>query len=55
MEMIENRQNKADFSGVCRCQLTAYGKINGSLTGALSGAETSETSTNLYRTPVQYR
>ncbi len=24
MEMIENRQNKADFSGVCHCQTTTY-------------------------------
>ena len=26
MEMIENRQNKADFSGVSRCQITTYDK-----------------------------
>jgi len=26
MKMIENRQNKADFSGVCRFQITTYDK-----------------------------
>src|SRR5208282_3324982 len=55
MEMIENCQNRAGFSGVCHCQTTTYDKKIGSPTGALSAAETSETSTNLNRTPVQYR
>jgi len=26
MEMIENCQNKADFWGVCHCQITTYDK-----------------------------
>src|SRR5271157_4268981 len=26
MKMIENGQNKADFSGVCHCQITTYDK-----------------------------
>jgi hypothetical protein len=26
MEMIENCQNKADVSSICRCQITSYDK-----------------------------
>src|SRR5271157_2290254 len=33
MKMIENRQNKADFSGVCRCQITTYDKESEVLRG----------------------
>jgi len=55
MEMIENRQNKADCSGVCRCQITTYDKESEISRGALSGAETSGISTIFYQTPVQYR
>ena len=54
-KMIENRQNKAGFSGVCRCEITTYDKESEVLRGALSGGETSKTSTNLNRTSVQYR
>jgi len=55
MEMIENCQNKADCSDVCCCQITPYDKESEVPRGALSAAETSEISTNLNRTPVQYR
>jgi len=55
MEMIGNCQNRAAFLGVCRCQTTTYDKNNGSPTGASIADETSETRTNLDRTPVQYR
>ncbi len=40
--MIENCQNKADYSGVCRCQITTYDKESEFPLGALIGAETSE-------------
>src|SRR5208282_3788622 len=55
MEMIENCQNRVGFSGVCHCQTTTCDKKSEVPQGALSAAETSETSTNLNRTPVQYR
>ena len=55
MEMIENRHNKADCSGVCHCQITTYDKESEISRGALSGAETSGISTFSYQTPVQYR
>ncbi len=55
MEMIENRQNKADFPGVCHCQITTYDKESEVPRGALQAAETSGTSTFSYQTPVQYR
>jgi hypothetical protein len=55
MEMIENCQNKADFSSVCHCQITTYDKKSASPTGALSGAETSEILLFPTQTPVQYR
>src|SRR5271157_3673012 len=45
MEMIENRQNKADCSGVCRFQIRAYDKKAGGRARALMAAETSGTST----------
>ena len=32
-EMIENGQNKADFSGVCRCQITTYDKVGKMIPG----------------------
>src|SRR5271157_1241412 len=35
MEMIENRQNKADFPGVCHCQITTYDKESEVPRGAL--------------------
>jgi len=55
MEMIENRQNKADCSGVCLCQITIYDKNREVPRGALMAAETSGISTYLYQTPVQFR
>jgi hypothetical protein len=47
-------QNKANCSGVYRYQVRVYDKKVGSPARALMAAETSETSTNLNRTPVQY-
>jgi hypothetical protein len=38
MEMIENGQNKADFSGVCHCQITVYDKESEVQWGALIAA-----------------
>jgi hypothetical protein len=55
MEMIENRQNKADCSCVCLCQITIYDKKWEVPRGPLMAVETSGTSTYYYRTPVQYR
>ena len=55
MEMIGNCQNKAGCSDVCCCQITPYDKESEVPRGELSAAESSVTSTNLYRTPVHYR
>ncbi len=33
MKMIENRHNKGDFSGVCPCQVTTYGRKSEFLRG----------------------
>ncbi len=41
MKMIENGQNKADFSGICHCQITTYDKESEVQWGALIAAETS--------------
>jgi hypothetical protein len=37
MEMIEKRQNKADCSGVCRCQITTYDKKSWKSHGGIDG------------------
>ena len=47
-------QNRANCSGVYRYQIRVYDKKVGSQARALMAAETSETLTNLNRTPVQY-
>jgi len=47
-------QNRANCSGVYRCQVRVYDKKVASPARVLMAAETSETSTNLNRTPVQY-
>jgi len=47
-------QNRANCSVVYRYQVGAYDKKVGGPARALMAAETSETSTNLNRTPVQY-
>jgi hypothetical protein len=51
---MENCQNKADCSGVCRFQIRAYDKNMGDPVRPLMADEISGTSTNLYQTPVQY-
>ena len=55
MKMIENDQNKTEFSGVCRCRITTYDKQSEVPRGALSAAESSGTPTFGSQTPVQYR
>ncbi len=54
VELIEKRQNKVNFSGVCHCHIRSYDKKVGSPKGACLADETSGTSTYLYQTPVQY-
>jgi len=52
---MEKCQNKAGCSGFCCCQIRTYDERAGSPTRALMAAETSETTTFDYQTPVQYR
>ncbi len=52
--MIETRQNKADCSSVNHFRIGACDKRAGGSARALTAAETTKTSTNLNRTPVQY-
>ena len=54
-KMTVQCQNRANCSGVYRYQTRVYDKKVGGPARALLAAETSETSTNLNRTPVQYR
>jgi len=41
MDLMEKRQNIADFPGVCHCHIRTYDKRVGSPTRALMAAETS--------------
>jgi hypothetical protein len=54
MAVMEKRQNKANCSGVCHCQIRIYDEIARSLTRAMAAGGTSEISTFLYQTSVQY-
>ena len=55
MELIEERQNKANCLGVCHYQIRTYDERVWNPARALAAAETPGISTFLYQTPVQYR